>query len=54
MGGTIEPHPTAKALVLSYKLEAQVFNEPGQTMVEESKVFSTWTIVLCVLLILSH
>uniref|UniRef100_A0A1L8DUQ1 Putative kinesin associated protein kap n=1 Tax=Nyssomyia neivai TaxID=330878 RepID=A0A1L8DUQ1_9DIPT len=28
-GGSIEPHPTEKAIIVHYKLEAAVFGEPG-------------------------
>lgn len=37
-GGTIEPHPTEKALIVNYKLEAAVFGEPGDPMLEDRKV----------------
>lgn len=37
-GGTIEPHPTENAIILNYKIEATVYGEPGDKMVEESKV----------------
>ncbi|XP_055614070.1 kinesin-associated protein 3 [Uranotaenia lowii] len=36
-GGTIEPHPTEKALIVNYKLEAAVFGEPGDPMLEDKK-----------------
>ncbi|EAT46662.1 AAEL002152-PA [Aedes aegypti] len=36
-GGTIEPHPTEKALIVNYKLEAAVFGEPGDPMLEDRK-----------------
>lgn len=36
-GGTIEPHPTDKALIVNYKLEAAVFGEPGDPMLEDKK-----------------
>lgn len=39
-GGTIEPHPTENALIFNYKVEATVFGEPGDPMLEESKVCS--------------
>lgn len=38
-GGTIEPHPTDKALIVNYQLEAAVFGEPENPMLEEKKVF---------------
>lgn len=37
-GGILEPHPTENAIILNYKVEATVFGEPGDKMVEESKV----------------
>jgi hypothetical protein len=37
-GGSIEPHPTEKALIVNYKLEAAVFGEPGDPMLEDKKV----------------
>lgn len=37
-GGIIEPHPTENALIINYTLEATVFNEPGDAMLEKSKV----------------
>lgn len=37
-GGSIEPHPTENALIINYTLEATVFNEPGDAMLEKSKV----------------
>lgn len=37
-GGTIEPHPTEKALIVNYKLEAAVFSEPDDPMLEQKKV----------------
>lgn len=40
-GGSIEPHPTEKAIILNYTLEAKVFGEPGDPMLEDSKVIST-------------
>ncbi|CAD7091013.1 unnamed protein product [Hermetia illucens] len=36
-GGTIEPHPTDKALIVNYQLEAAVFGEPENPMLEEKK-----------------
>uniref|UniRef100_A0A6B2EDZ3 Putative kinesin associated protein kap n=1 Tax=Phlebotomus kandelakii TaxID=1109342 RepID=A0A6B2EDZ3_9DIPT len=36
-GGTIEPHPTERAIIVHYKLEAAVFGEPGDPMLEEKK-----------------
>lgn len=36
-GGSIEPHPTDKALIVNYQLEAAVFGEPGNPMLEEKK-----------------
>lgn len=36
-GGLIEPHPTEKALIVNYKLEAAVFSEPENPMLEEKK-----------------
>ncbi|XP_055301078.1 kinesin-associated protein 3 [Sitodiplosis mosellana] len=36
-GGSIEPHPTENALIINYTLEATVFNEPGDAMLEKSK-----------------
>ncbi|XP_055375218.1 kinesin-associated protein 3 isoform X2 [Condylostylus longicornis] len=36
-GGTIEPHPTEKALVVNYQLEAAVFGEPDNPMLEDKK-----------------
>lgn len=36
--GSIEPHPSEKAIILNYKLEATVFGDPGDPMLEESKV----------------
>lgn len=42
-GGTIEPHPSENALIINYTLEATVFNEPGDAMLEKSKVY-----ILCV------
>ncbi|XP_055711983.1 kinesin-associated protein 3 [Phlebotomus papatasi] len=36
-GGSIEPHPTEKAIIVHYKLEAAVFAEPGDPMLEEKK-----------------
>lgn len=38
-GGSIEPHPSENALIINYTLEATVFNEPGDAMLEKSKVF---------------
>ncbi|KAJ6599380.1 Kinesin-associated protein 3, partial [Pseudolycoriella hygida] len=35
-GGSIEPHPTEKAIILNYTLEAKVFGEPGDPMLEDS------------------
>lgn len=37
-GGSIEPHPTDKALIVNYQLEATVFGEPNNPMLEEKKV----------------
>lgn len=37
-GGQIEPHPTDKALIVNYQLEAAVFGEPNNPMVEEKRV----------------
>lgn len=37
-GGCIEPHPTDKALIVNYQLEATVFGEPNNPMIEEKKV----------------
>lgn len=37
-GGSIEPHPTENALIINYTLEATVFSEPGDPMIEKSKV----------------
>lgn len=37
-GGTIEPHPTENALIVNYKLEAAVFSEPDDPMLEQKKV----------------
>lgn len=37
-GGSIEPHPTDKALIVNYQLEATVFGEPNNPMIEEKKV----------------
>lgn len=37
-GGTLEPHPTENAIILNYTVEATVFGDPGDKMVEESKV----------------
>lgn len=37
-GGSIEPHPTDKALIVNYQLEAAVFGEPNNPMVEEKRV----------------
>ena len=45
-GGSIEPHPTEKALIVNYKLEAAVFGEPGDPMLEEKKVIIQGLIVL--------
>lgn len=42
-GGSIEPHPTENALIINYTLEATVFNEPGDAMLEKSKVL--WRIL---------
>ncbi|KAH8256699.1 hypothetical protein KR038_004678 [Drosophila bunnanda] len=36
-GGSIEPHPTDKALIVNYQLEATVFGEPNNPMIEEKK-----------------
>uniref|UniRef100_A0A182QJ16 Kinesin associated protein kap n=1 Tax=Anopheles farauti TaxID=69004 RepID=A0A182QJ16_9DIPT len=36
-GGTVEPHPTEKALIVNYKLEAAVFGDPGDPMLEDKK-----------------
>ncbi|KAM8707764.1 hypothetical protein ACLKA7_014837 [Drosophila subpalustris] len=36
-GGCIEPHPTDKALIVNYQLEATVFGEPNNPMIEEKK-----------------
>uniref|UniRef100_A0A7G3APG4 Putative kinesin associated protein kap n=1 Tax=Lutzomyia longipalpis TaxID=7200 RepID=A0A7G3APG4_LUTLO len=36
-GGSIEPHPTEKAIIVHYKLEAAVFGEPGDPMLEDKK-----------------
>ncbi|KAL5275601.1 KIFAP3 family protein [Megaselia abdita] len=36
-GGSIEPHPTDKALIVNYQLEAAVFGEPNNPMVEEKR-----------------
>lgn len=43
-GGSIEPHPTENALIINYTLEATVFNEPGDAMLEKSKVIFTFPI----------
>lgn len=40
-GGCIEPHPTDKALIVNYQLEATVFGEPNNPMIEEKKVLIT-------------
>lgn len=45
-GGTIEPHPTENALIFNYKVEATVFGEPGDPMLEESKVFVAVVVVV--------
>lgn len=37
-GGSIEPHPTDKALIVNYQLEATVFGDPNNPMLEEKKV----------------
>lgn len=37
-GGLIEPHPTEKALIVNYKLQAAIFNEPGDPVAEDKKV----------------
>ncbi|XP_036320025.1 uncharacterized protein LOC118734409 [Rhagoletis pomonella] len=38
-GGTIEPHPTDKALIVNYQLEATVFGEQSSNpMIEEKKL----------------
>lgn len=34
----IEPHPTENAIIVNYKLEAAVFGDPDQAMLEEKKV----------------
>lgn len=52
--GSIEPHPSEKAIILNYKLEATVFGDPGDPMLEESKVrviidFSNITHIICIL-----
>uniref|UniRef100_A0A1I8MFD8 Kinesin-associated protein 3 n=1 Tax=Musca domestica TaxID=7370 RepID=A0A1I8MFD8_MUSDO len=36
-GGSIEPHPTDKALIVNYQLEATVFGDPNNPMLEEKK-----------------
>ncbi|XP_031627665.1 kinesin-associated protein 3 isoform X1 [Contarinia nasturtii] len=36
-GGSIEPHPSENAIIINYTLEATVFNEPGDAMLEKSK-----------------
>ncbi|XP_017869033.1 PREDICTED: kinesin-associated protein 3, partial [Drosophila arizonae] len=36
-GGCIEPHPTDKALIVNYELEATVYGKPDNPMVEEKK-----------------
>lgn len=45
-GGSIEPHPTENAIIINYTLEATVFNEPGDAMLEKSKVFLYLSLVL--------
>lgn len=42
-GGSIEPHPTDKALIVNYQLEATVFGDPNNPMLEEKKVSVTYT-----------
>uniref|UniRef100_A0A1A9WCC8 Uncharacterized protein n=1 Tax=Glossina brevipalpis TaxID=37001 RepID=A0A1A9WCC8_9MUSC len=36
-GGSIEPHPTDKALIVNYQLEATVFGDPNNPMLGEKK-----------------
>ncbi|XP_075158382.1 kinesin associated protein 3 isoform X3 [Haematobia irritans] len=41
-GGSIEPHPTDKALIVNYQLEATVFGDPNNPMLEEKKHKSSY------------
>lgn len=37
-GGLIEPHPTEKALIVNYKLEATIWGLPGDSTLEQKRV----------------
>lgn len=37
-GGSIEPHPSDRALIVNYQLEATVFGDPNNPMLGEKKV----------------
>uniref|UniRef100_A0A1B0BHR6 Uncharacterized protein n=1 Tax=Glossina palpalis gambiensis TaxID=67801 RepID=A0A1B0BHR6_9MUSC len=37
-GGSIEPHPSDKALIVNYQLEATVFGDPNNPMLGEKKL----------------
>uniref|UniRef100_A0A1A9VIJ3 IU_nuc_hydro domain-containing protein n=1 Tax=Glossina austeni TaxID=7395 RepID=A0A1A9VIJ3_GLOAU len=53
-GGSIEPHPSDKALIVNYQLEATVFGDPNNPMLGEKKFVEEFKIISEVSAITNH
>lgn len=46
-GGSIEPHPTEKALIINYQLQVTIYGDPNRPVIEDTKVNNMHLTLFC-------